>query len=209
MKEVLNEEGGETYLPNSAVTKSRTTQFNRSSAAAQVNWLTRHVYLLKTAMRVVFGIIWAIDGALKFQPGLVSAFPSIMESVASGQPSFLKGWFSFWSSITLSNPGMFITAQGIMELSIAFALIFGLLRKVAYVGGFLLSLLIWAVPEGFGGPYGPSSTDIGTGIVYAIGFLFLITLNTAFGPSKYSLDRLIECKWPSWKKLAEIQSNSS
>jgi nitrite reductase (NO-forming) len=104
---------------------------------------------------------------------------------------------------------MFVTMQGVMELSISVALILGLLRKVAYVGGFLLSLLIWAVPEGFGGPYGPTSTDIGTGIVYAIGFLFLITLNTAFGPSRLSLDWLIERKWPSWKKLAEIRSASS
>ncbi len=33
------------------------------------NRFVRHVTSLKTAMRVIFGVVWAIDGALKFQSG--------------------------------------------------------------------------------------------------------------------------------------------
>jgi nitrite reductase (NO-forming) len=65
-------------------------------------------------------------------------------------------------------------------------------------------LIIWSVPEGFGGPYGPGSTDIGTGMVYAIVSFLLLVINAAFGPSRYSLDFIIERKWPRWKKIAEI-----
>ncbi|MGI0084211.1 MAG: hypothetical protein ACREBQ_03925 [Nitrososphaerales archaeon] len=170
------------------------------------SWFVRHINPLKTSMRVIFGIIWGIDGALKFQPGLVQAYPSMINGIASAQPSWLSGWFSFWASSTSSNPALFIQIQGILELSLATALVLGLLRKIAYTGGFLLSLLIWAVPEGFGGPYGPSSTDIGTGIIYALSFLLLIIVNAAFGPSKLSLDWYIERKWPAWKRIAEIRS---
>ena len=84
------------------------------------------------------------------------------------------------------------------------ALVLGFLRKLVYIGGMIYSLFIWAVPEGFGGPYGPGSTDIGTGIIYSFTFLALIIINATYGPSKYSLDALIEKRLPSWKRLAEF-----
>jgi nitrite reductase (NO-forming) len=90
------------------------------------------------------------------------------------------------------------------ETAVAMSLIFGFMRKIGYSGGFLLSFLIWSVPEGFGGPYGPSSTDIGTGIIYAMVFLMLITINTLEGPSRYSIDYYIERKIRWWKKFAEF-----
>ena len=37
------------------------------------NWFVRHVGSLKTAIRLVFGLVWAIDGALKFQPGFADS----------------------------------------------------------------------------------------------------------------------------------------
>ena len=170
------------------------------------NWFVRHINPLKTSLRVIFGIIWGIDGALKFQPGLIEAYPSLINNVASGQPSWLSGWFSFWAATTSSNPALFVHVQGILELSLSITLILGLLRKIAYTGGIFLSLLIWAVPEGFGGPYGPSSTDIGTGFIYALSFLLLIIVNAAFGPSKFSLDWYIESRWRPWKRVAEVRS---
>jgi len=78
------------------------------------------------------------------------------------------------------------------------------MRKIAYLGGIIFSLFIWAIPEGFGGPYGPGSTDIGTGIIYSFVFLSLVIINTISGPSKYSLDFLLERKYPFWKRLAEF-----
>jgi nitrite reductase (NO-forming) len=93
---------------------------------------------------------------------------------------------------------------GTLEVSLGVALILGILRKLTYTGGLLLSLLIWAVPEGFGGPYGPGATDIGTGVAYSFVFLSLIIINAMSGTSKYSLDYLIERRLPSWKRVAEF-----
>ena len=74
------------------------------------------------------------------------------------------------------------------------------------MGGVILSVLIWAVPEGFGGPYqsGSGGTDIGTGIIYAIAFLGLILINATYGPSRTSLDYYIERKFPGWARVAEF-----
>ena len=169
------------------------------------NWFVRNLLALKTIVRIIFGIFWAIDGALKFAPGFVDSFSTVIKDAASGQPSWLAGWFSFWASITSSNPSFYVLSIGLIELALAFGIIFGFLRKLSYTVSLLLSLIIWSVPEGFGGPYGPGSTDIGTGMVYAIVSFMLLVMNAAFGPSRYSLDFIIERKWPRWKKIAEIK----
>lgn len=170
-------------------------------------WILRHAPALKVTFRIVFGIFWLIDGTFKFQPGFVNSFSGMIAGAAGGQPSWLAGWFSFWSSATSSNPALFVYSTGALEIAIGLCLIAGLLQKMAVTGSLLLGLLIWSVPEGFGGPYGPGSTDIGTGVVYALASVLFLIIMAAFGPSRLSLDFAIERKWPPWKKLAEIQSS--
>ncbi len=167
--------------------------------------LVRNAHWLKRVLTMVFGIFWGIDGALKFQPGLVALFPSMVSDAAQGQPAWLAPWFSFWATQAQSQAALLVYLTGTLELALAFALIFGFMRKVAYGGGFILSLFIWAVPEGFGGPYGPGATDIGTGIVYALFFLALMLINATYGPSRYTLDHLLEQRWPGWTRVAEIR----
>lgn len=169
------------------------------------NWFVRHVAALKSAMRIIFGAVWAIDGVLKFEPGVADSLSGMISDAGQGQPGWLQPWFSFWSQTVSANPAFFTTSIGLLEIVLAFTLIFGFLRKIAYTGGFFLSMVIWSVPEGFGGPYGPSSTDIGTGIIYAFAFLFLMILNATYGPSRWSLDYLIERRWPGWRRIAEFR----
>ena len=173
------------------------------------NWFVRNLFKIKTALRIVFGIMWGIDGALKFVPGTVDGVVSMINSAGQSQPSWLLPWFNFWSAAVASNPSLFVYSTGTFELLISFGLIFGFLRKITYTASFLLGLVIWSVPEGFGGPYGAGSTDIGTGIVYAIVSIFLLLMNGTFDTSKYSLDYYIESKISWWKRLAEIRSESS
>jgi nitrite reductase (NO-forming) len=159
--------------------------------------------MIKSVLRVVFGFIWLIDASFKLQNGFLQNFTGLIATAAQGQPTWLAGWFNFWVAMTSANPG-FAYMIAIIELALAISLIFGFMRKVGYTGGFFFSLLIWSVPEGFGGPYGPSSTDIGTGIVYAIVFLFLAVINALEGPSRHSVDYYIEKKIGWWKRIAEF-----
>jgi uncharacterized membrane protein YphA (DoxX/SURF4 family) len=116
------------------------------------NWFARNLSSLKTVVRIIFGVFWAIDGALKFDPGFVDTFPNMIKDAASGQPSWLAGWFSFWESITSSNPAFYVYSTALFEVAIAFCLIFGFMRKLSYTVSLFLSLMIWSVPEGMGGP---------------------------------------------------------
>jgi uncharacterized membrane protein YphA (DoxX/SURF4 family) len=106
---------------------------------------------------------------------------------------------------------LIVYTVGILEIVLGLALLFGFMRKIAYSGGVILALLIWAVPEGFGGPYqsGAGGTDIGTGVIYAIAFLGLILINATYGPSRASLDYYIEKRFPKWARIAEFGGHSS
>jgi len=168
------------------------------------DWFVRNIGVLKVVLRVVFGVFWLIDGALKFEPGFVAANTPIV--MTSGQPAWLGWWFSFWASATSSNVALFAYSTGALEVAIGTCLILGLMRKLACTASFFLGLLVWSVPEGFGGPYVPGSTDIGTGIVYALVSLLFLVINATFGPSRYSLDLQIERRFPGWKKIAEVKS---
>ena len=178
-----------------------------ASPAVVEGWVARNAGWLKTLFRVVLGVVWLVDGALKFAPGFVSAFAGKVS--AAGQPSWLAPWFTFWASQVNANPAFWVYFVGLLELSLGVALVAGLLRKVAYIGGMILSLFIWAVPEGFGGPYGPGSTDIGTGAVYALLFVALMVINASYGPSRWSVDALIERHIPSWGRFAEFRRGAA
>lgn len=164
-------------------------------------WFVRNALPMKSGIRVIFGLIWLIDGSFKFQAGFAAQF-----SVgASGVPDWLSGWYSFWGNIVNPDPSPWVYGIGAIEILLGLALVFGFLQKVAASGGFVLSLFIWAVPETFGAPYGPSSTDIGTGVVYAIAFLLLLTLDAVYGTDRWSLDAWIERRYPAWARWSSIR----
>jgi len=173
-----------------------------SNSETSGGWIARNAHQLKVVFRVVFGLVWVIDGAFKFVPGLVSQFPGMITT--DGQPAWLQGWFNFWAAQATANPAFWVYTTGALELAVGLGLVFGLMRKITYIGGALLALFIWAVPESFGGPYGSGSTDIGTGIIYAMVFAMLIVINASYGSSRWSLDYLIEQHFPRWKVLAEF-----
>ncbi len=168
-------------------------------------WFVRNAVRLRDAFRITVGLVWILDGSLKFAPGFVDAFTQNIASLGDGQPSWLQGWFTFWSNLVSSNPAAWVYTTGTFELTLGLGLVFGFLRKIAYGGGLLLSLFIWGVPEGFGGPYGPGSTDLGTGIVYAFVFVALMVLDATYGPSRFSLDWYFEKRWKNWSRVAEIR----
>ena len=178
---------------------------SENGLARKDSWYVKHEYVLKVGMRIVIGIIWAIDGSLKFPQSSVDAIAGKYADMVSGQPSWLQGWFSFWGSIfTTHNPGAIVFVTGTVEVLLAACLILGFMRKIAYVVGIILSFFFWSVPEGFGGPYLPGMTNIGTAIIYVFVFLFLI-INAAYGPSKYSIDYLIGKRLKWWFKISEIK----
>jgi nitrite reductase (NO-forming) len=69
------------------------------------------------------------------------------------------------------------------------------------------SLGIWAIPEGFGNTSRVAYTDIGTSIINVTVFAALWALDSCTGPRRYSLDALIERRFPRWKRIAEVRDS--
>ena len=146
-------------------------------------WRARAIALL----RLAFGLIWAIDAWFKWQPGFISSFSDQVASARQGQPQGVQSWLSFWAHLVGTNPPFFAYLTAAVETALAAFLLLGLLTQLTCVVGFTWSLAIWAIPEGFGGPYKPGdSTDVGTALLYAL--MFAVLFAVAAG-RYYALDR--------------------
>jgi uncharacterized membrane protein YphA (DoxX/SURF4 family) len=184
----------------------RNPMTTNESTPVPSSWWVQHAQPLKTTFRLLLGVAWLIDGVLKFTSGFVDNFQNAVQTSQANAPSWLSGWFTFWANQAGPNATAIVYTVGALEAVLGVALLLGFMRKIAYSGGVILALLIWAVPEGFGGPYqtGAGGTDIGTGVIYAIAFLGLILINATYGPSRFSLDYYIERRFPRWAKVAEF-----
>ena len=180
---------------------SATSQRPASTASVQVHrpdWP-------KSAVRVGFGIMWAIDAGLKWRASFRHQYLDLLTSAEKAQASWLHPWFNFWIDLQRHHVNEFAYLVAAVETLIAAALILGFARKVTYITGAVFSLLIWSTAEGFGGPYTAQSTDIGAAILYALVFVALLAISAQFGPSRYSLDALIERRLPWWHRIAEVE----
>ncbi len=156
------------------------------------------------ALRFTFGTIWLIDAVLKWLPGFRSGYTGMISGAGQGQPGWLKPWFSFWTNLQSPHAGFFVTLVAVLETLVALAVIFGFARKVSYIAAAGFSVVIWAVAEGFGGPYTSGASDIGTAIIYALVFMCLLTLSAYTGPDTYSVDHYLERKISWWWRVAEF-----
>ena len=154
--------------------------------------------------RVAFGVIWWIDAVLKWLPGFRSTYVAAITGVAKGQPSWLKWWFDFWVKLQTPRPTFFAYLVAVLETLVALAIIFGFARKLTFISSAVFGVVIWAVAEGFGGPYMTGSSDIGTAIIYALVSMGLLALCYYAGTSRYSVDHYIEQRISWWWKVAEV-----
>jgi len=146
-------------------------------------WRARAIAFL----RIVFGLIWAIDAWFKWQPGFISSFTDQITKAKQDQPQGVQSWLSFWAHLVGSNPHFFAYLTAAMETALAVFLILGLLTQLTCLVGIVWSLAIWAIPEGFGGPYKPGdSTDVGTALLYALMFAVLFAIAAG---RYYSIDQ--------------------
>ena len=158
----------------------------------------------KDALRISFGIIWLIDAVLKWLPGFRTGYLGMISGAAQGQPGWLKPWFRFWINLQSPHPAVFAYLVAAAETLIALAVLAGFARKITYISAAAFSVLIWAVAEGFGGPYTPGASDIGTAVIYAVVFIGLLALMAYAGTARYSVDYYLEKKISWWWKVAEI-----
>ncbi len=156
------------------------------------------------SLRIIFGVIWLIDAALKWSPTFFGQYLAMLKAGAHGQPAWLMPWFHIWIAMVTPHPQTWAFATALIETVTALGLIFGFAQKIGYAIGILFSLAIWSTAEGFGGPYTPGATDIGTSIIYALVFLYLAAMQYLEGLPAWSVDRWLIQRRPTWQRFADF-----
>lgn len=154
------------------------------------------------ALRIGFGLIWLVDAAMKWQPGFRAGFAGSLSDAAQGQPGWLHPWFSFWTGLTAPHAVLFAYLVAVTETLIGLALLTGFARRASYSGAIVFSLMIWGIAEGFGGPYGSGSTDIGTAVIYAVVFAGLLVLGRHVPASRLTADYHLQRRIGWWHHLS-------
>jgi thiosulfate dehydrogenase [quinone] large subunit len=125
-------------------------------------------------LRIIFGIVWAIDAMLKWTPEIRSHIIDVLTHAQAGQSVWEADWINIWVQVASINPYAFGTLIAVIETMLALSLITGVFSRAALYCGAVFAFLIWSVPQGFGGPYTGGSTDVDSGIVYLLLFMALI-----------------------------------
>ncbi len=146
---------------------------------------------LAGVLRIVFGVVWAIDAALKWRPdflhGRVFAHQfGIHDQITT---PVIRQWIDLWQYIAAVAPTGMGVGTAIVETLIAVSLLTGTLLNVVYVGSAVYSFGIWSAAEAFGLPWSAAgATDIGPSIGYIIAALALLA---APGNAMWSVDRVL------------------
>ncbi|QRP45767.1 hypothetical protein [Amycolatopsis sp. FDAARGOS 1241] len=146
---------------------------------------------LACVLRIVFGVVWAIDASFKWRPeflrGQVFAHQfGIHDQVTT---PVIRQWIDLWQYIGAVAPAGLGVGTAIVETLIAVGLLTGTLSNVVYVGSAVYSFGIWSAAEAFGLPwFAAGATDIGPSIGYIIAALALLA---APGNALWSVDRAL------------------
>jgi uncharacterized membrane protein YphA (DoxX/SURF4 family) len=133
-----------------------------------------------TFLRVLFGMVWLVDAFFKWQPGFRDSFAAILQGMVTSQPGVVKPWFQFWALLATHTGHLLPDATAVTETALGIALIIGFARRPVYILGALYALSVWAIGEGFGGPYAlGTTTDVGAALIYVFVFACLFMLDSS------------------------------
>jgi nitrite reductase (NO-forming) len=158
-------------------------------------------------VRAAFGIIWAVDAFLTWQPAFPSHYVGYLQNASQGQPAWILPWFQLWISLVTPSVGVFVILTRVLETLIALFLLVGFARKWTYIVGAFFSLAIWSTAEGFSGPYVTGAGNIGPALIYLVVFIILFVADCQNGLSPYSVDYYIERRNSGWSRVAECSAS--
>lgn len=140
------------------------------------------------ALRIAFGLIWAIDASFKWLPGFIhgQTLDDELGGASTVHTPVIHQWIHLWHSVATSHPGAFAIGTAVIETCIAAGLIFGFMSNLTFVGSALYSIGVWSAAEAFGLPWtesGITDTGVMAGYVFASLALFY-----AYAGATWSLD---------------------
>jgi nitrite reductase (NO-forming) len=146
------------------------------------------------AVRIGYGLVWAVDASFKWLPGFIhgQTLGNELGKATKIDAPMLHPWFQMWSSLAAVSPPAFAVGTAIVETLIALGLIFGAFSNLVFLGSAVFSFGIWSTAEAFHLPWStPGITDLGPSVAYIFASLALFC---AAAGSAWSLDRVLRPK---------------
>lgn len=125
-------------------------------------------------IRIIFGLVWLIDGWLEWQPAAFHNFLQLITAVGQGQPAPLAALIEAGQAVVAINP---ILANGLLaalETVIGISLISNVLSRWALRISALIAVAIWVFGQGLGMVFMAGATDIQSGPLYVLVSLMLL-----------------------------------
>jgi uncharacterized membrane protein YphA (DoxX/SURF4 family) len=138
-------------------------------------------------VRILFGVLWAADASLKWQPGFIhgKTLHTELGKVSQVNTPVIHQWLALTHMLGMANPPVFAMGIAIIETLAALALIFGVLSNAAFIGTAMLSFGILSGAEAFHLPFKSGMTDFGP----SVGYIFAsLALFFAAAGSTWSVD---------------------
>ena len=135
----------------------------------------------------LFGLLWAFDAFLKWQPYFLHHSITYLVQSQQGQAHWIIVYIQFFIDIIrIIGPVFFGIFAAVIETLIAASLIFRKGLDFMLPIGFIYTFGLWTTAEGWGGPYGPGFTGcrgdvFGAAIIYCFIFLYLMVMYPPFG----------------------------
>ncbi len=137
-----------------------------------------------TLARVLFGLLWAYDAALKFQPYFLTHYLGYLtdaqkDLAGTWQASYDQFWIVLSQAV---GPKLIALGVAITEAAIAVSLLSGRWLRVFGPVGIILSLVIWTTAEEWGGPYSMGVASmmpmrlLGMAVIYILAFFYVWAL---------------------------------
>ena len=129
--------------------------------------------------RILFGLLWAFDAALKWQPYFLTHFMDQLLPAAQGQPAWIGAYIhGIAAMVQWIGPDIVAVLVAVAETLLAASLLGGWFLRYAVPLGVAYSLAVWSTAEGFGGPYGVTGTGVrgdvlGNVLIYVYLFAYL------------------------------------
>jgi hypothetical protein len=146
------------------------------------------------AVRIGYGVVWAIDASFKWLPGFIhgQTLDKELGKASKLDVPVLHQWLQLWHSVAGINPGLFAVGTAVVETLIALGLIFGAFSNLIFIGSAVFSFGIWSTAEAFHLPWNtPGITDLGPSVAYIFASLALFC---AAAGSVWSVDRRLRPK---------------
>jgi hypothetical protein len=144
---------------------------------SDVQPLAARLRINRRTIQIVLGLVWIIDGGLKFQPKMFgsSFVDMVVRPMAAGQPSVVASSIDHMANFLSHEVAAWVVVFGVVELAIGLGLLFRRTVKPALLLSVVWGLGIYWFGEGFGGILTGHASPL-TGAPGAVCFYVLLAI---------------------------------